>query len=147
MKQYISIFLICLMPVLFLGCKKKKEPPIIENATFRVVPGARAGAVFFKVTNKNDGAIELLSATCEYAGRVEIHDHVIEGNGVARMVAVRKIEVPAKEKDKPGEVELKRGGKHLMLFDLEPKIFESETLKGTLTFSTGPVDVTFTKEK
>ena len=120
----------------------------MENATFRVVPGARAGALFFKITNKNQEPETLVSATCTFAGRVEIHDHVVEKDGVARMITVRTLEIPANEKDTPGSVELKRGGKHLMLFDLDPEIFKAETLKGTLTFSSGtPIDVTFTKEK
>ncbi len=145
-----SIFTIvlCVFSLLFSGCKKKEEPLIIEKTTFRAIPGARAGAAFLTITNKNEKPVFLQGATFELAGRVEIHDHIIEKNGVAKMVTIHALEIPAAQKNAPGVVELKRGGKHLMLFDLDPKIFDVKELKGTLNFSFGPpVQVVFTKDK
>jgi hypothetical protein len=78
---------------------------------------------------KNSGDTDrLVSASSPIAGRVEIHQSEMQ-DGVMKMRPVEMIEVPAK-----GAVELKSGGYHLMLMDVQeaPKIGEKVPL--SLTF-------------
>lgn len=73
-------------------------------------PGAPSAAYFTLV---GDGtAKSVTSVTSPDAGRVEMHESKMEG-GMMAMVPITSIDVPAS-----GSVELRPGGKHLMLFDV-----------------------------
>jgi copper(I)-binding protein len=99
----------------------------ISGATARFTIPGRPGAAFMKIKNSGD-TDRLVSASSPIAGRVEIHQSEMQ-DGVMKMRPVEMIEVPAK-----GAVELKSGGYHLMLMDVQeaPKIGEKVPL--SLTF-------------
>lgn len=88
---------------------------------------AQAGAGFLKITNSGeaDALIAFKSDICE---KPELHTH-INDNGMMKMRAVEKIDVPAN-----GEVELKPGGLHLMFVDLKERLQQGEMLDVTLVF-------------
>lgn len=75
--------------------------------------GTVTGA-FMKLTNTGSGPDRLVSASCDAAEKVEIHETVMEGE-VAKMQPLPDgLELPA-----GGSVELKPGGYHIMLINLK----------------------------
>lgn len=97
---------------------------------------AMAGAAFLTITSKGE-ADTLVAFTSPACNRPELHTH-INDNGVMRMRQVDAIEVPA-----GGAAELKPGGLHLMLIDLNAQLIEGETVEVTLVFAkAGEVPVT-----
>lgn len=97
---------------------------------------AKAGAAFVTITSKG-GADRLVAFSTPACNRPELHTH-IENNGVMQMRQVEAIDVPA-----GGTAELKPGGLHLMMIDLNSPLIEGETVDITLVFEkAGEVPVT-----
>lgn len=87
---------------------------------------------FLTVHNSGGEADELTSVTSDAADDVQIH--TAEGNTMRR---VDSLPVPA-----DGNLELARGGSHLMLMELKRKPVEGEKVSLTLRFEkSGPVQV------
>jgi copper(I)-binding protein len=110
----------------------------------RATPQGAKVAVGY-LTLKNNGAEpdRLIAATGEIAGKTEIHEMVVDGNGVMTMRPVEGgVDIAA-----TGTVELKPGGLHIMFMDLKQGAKEGEKFKGTLTFEkAGSIDVEFAVE-
>lgn len=93
-------------------------------------PSAMAGAAFMQITNTGDSADRLVAARSDAAARVELHTHLIDANGVARMVEVAEGFAIA-----PGEtLMLMRGGNHVMLMGLTRPLNQDDTVTVTLVF-------------
>lgn len=109
----------------------------ISNGFARATAGkAKAGAAFMTITSKGD-ADKLVGFLTPACNRPELHTH-IDNNGVMQMRQVEVIDVPA-----GGVAELKPGGLHLMMIDLNTQLIQGETLDITLVFETaGEVAVT-----
>lgn len=81
------------------------------------------------MTIRNSGAADnLISASTDVAGKVELHTVVADGD-VMRMEQVEKIEVPAN-----GEALLKPGGFHVMLLEVKQDLKVGDTIDLSLTF-------------
>lgn len=92
-------------------------------------PGAPSAAYFTLV---GDGtAKSVTSVTSPDAGRVEMHESKMEG-GMMAMVPITSIDVPAS-----GNVELRPGGKHLMLFDVAEAARTAGSVRLELHFADG----------
>lgn len=91
-------------------------------------PGSPNTAAFMVLKNDADQPVKLVAAASTMVGRAELHTHLHE-NGVMKMRQVESIEIPAK-----GEVTLKPGSLHIMLFEV-----------GTLSEQT-PVPLTLTMD-
>lgn len=96
-------------------------------------------AAFMVIKNTSDQDIYLTQAACcskALAKKVELHTHVMEGN-IARMrpVGPNGIKVPAK-----GQVELKRGGLHVMLIGLDKDVRLGRDLSLDLQFKASPTE-------
>ncbi|WP_427981486.1 copper chaperone PCu(A)C [Agarivorans sp.] len=94
-------------------------------------PNAPTSAIFLQLSNPTERSISLISANTPAAGRVELHTMIMDGD-VMKMRQIEKIEVPAHS-----TVELKPGGLHLMLFDLQHAFEEGQQLSLDLHFSDG----------
>ena len=104
----------------------------VENAHALVAgPGAMSGAVFFEIVNSSaDHPDRLVSAASDVAQRVELHTHVIDAAGVARMVEVKDGFPVA-----PGEsFALERGGAHVMLMGLTRPLADGDSFELRLVF-------------
>ncbi len=99
----------------------------IGNATARFLIEGRPGAVFLSIDNKG-GDDKLIAASSALSARVELHTHTMD-NGVMKMRPVEAIEIPANSK-----TELKSGGYHIMMFDVETMPEMGATVPLTLTF-------------
>jgi hypothetical protein len=124
---------------------------------------ASAGAAYMVIANSTAEADALLGGSTPVAATVEVHETyevasaepeastgmggmesaapgAMEsmGTGMLGMRQIERLEIPA-----GGTVELKPGGYHLMLIDLNQELVAGETIELTLTFEkAGEVKVT-----
>lgn len=80
----------------------------------------RATGAFMRITAPQDA--RLVAAKSPVAGRVEIHEMLVEKD-VMKMRPVAAVELPAGK-----TVELKSGGHHIMLLDLKRPLSPDETV-------------------
>ena len=89
----------------------------------------RPGAAYVTI-HGGDQPATLLKVTTPSAIRAELHES--GGGAMATMRAVTQIDVPA-----GSSVALAPGGKHVMLFDVDPKLKAGDTAKLSLDFADG----------
>lgn len=110
----------------------------IKKEWVRIANKTQNSAVFLEIFSHQGD--ELLSAECDLAEKVELHNHfhkTIDGKEVMEMRPVDKIELP-KEK----WVSLKQGGLHVMLIGLKKDIVKGDEVKLTLKFkNSAPLQV------
>jgi periplasmic copper chaperone A len=104
----------------------------VEEAWVRLpaVQG-RPGAGYF-VLRSYAPRNRLLSVTSESAERIELHDNIAEG-GMNRMVPLEDTALPERT-----EVAFEPGGKHAMLFGLDPSLEPGGRIELTFNFETTP---------
>lgn len=102
----------------------------ITDAVVRLpaVPG-RPGAAY--LTLRNDGApLTLASVSAQRVERAEIHESTMDG-GVMKMRQLENLKLPQ------GATEFASGGKHIMVFGLDPALKAGDAVPLTLTFGNG----------
>ena len=108
--------------------------PVVEvedaAVTLPAVSG-RPGAAYFTLRTNND-PMRLVSVTSPRADRIELHE-MREQNGVWRMAAMKEGRFPTS-----GEMKFEPGGRHAMLFGLDPKLTPGATIPLTFTFDPAP---------
>ena len=91
---------------------------------------AKAGAAFMMIQNTGEADDRLLGVESDAAARVELHTHMIDENGVAKMTHVEQgFVIPAGESHM-----LKRGGDHVMFMGLTAPFEQGATVPVTLIF-------------
>jgi copper(I)-binding protein len=91
-------------------------------------------AVYFTITNAGDTADRLVKIETDAAEMATMHETKVV-NEVAQMIPQPDgYEIPAN-----GSVELKPGGKHIMLENLKRELKVGETVTLKLTFASGAV--------
>ncbi len=90
------------------------------------VAGQKVTGAFMQMVSPTDTA--LIAVSSPIAKFVEIHEMKMDG-GMMKMNAIDKLPLPA---GKP--VDLKPGGYHVMLFDLQKPVKEGDVVPLTLTF-------------
>lgn len=117
---------------LLWGCDRPPETVkvTVEQAWVRLpaAPGLPGAAYFTLRSNRSPMA--LTSVSSPQAERIELHDSQIDG-GVMRMRPIATTEFP-----ETGTVEFKPGGKHAMLFGIDPAVKPGGKI--SLTFSFDP---------
>lgn len=105
----------------------------VANPRARTSPMAQGnGAAYMVVLNGTDAPVRLAAAASDVAAAVELHE-TIEENGVMKMVPqLDGFEIPA-----GGSVELKPGGKHVMLIGLVAPLEVGKPFSLTLSFDNG----------
>lgn len=103
---------------------------VVDGYVRLLPPGTPNTAAFMVLKNDADQAVKLVAASSPAAGRAELHTHLHE-NGVMKMRQVESIEIPAK-----GEVVLKPGSLHIMLFEIGT-LSEQTPMPLTLTLDDG----------
>lgn len=92
--------------------------------------GAIAGAAFMTLVNTGTEDDRLVAVASDVAERVELHTHLIDANGLARMVEVEDgFAVPAGSTHM-----LARGGDHVMFMGLREPFEDGKIITVTLTF-------------
>lgn len=99
---------------------------------------AKAGAAFMMIQNTGDADDRLIGVESEAAARVELHTHIVDDNGVAKMTHVEEgFAIPAGETHM-----LKRGGDHVMFMGLTAPFEQGGMVPVTLIFeNAGEVEI------
>jgi hypothetical protein len=127
-KPLALIGLLCIVSQLAAACVPAGGV-VIKDPFARASPaGAPTGGAFMTIVN-NGQADRLVSASSPAAGTVELHETVDE-NGVMKMVPRPEgWQIPV-----GGSLELKPGGKHIMLINLTAPLEAGKTIQITLNF-------------
>jgi periplasmic copper chaperone A len=124
---------LCLAALLIAGCGTKPVESVTgATVTLPAVPG-RPGAAYFTL---NGGAADnrLMQVSSPQSVRIELHESSMK-NGMMTMNPLEGgVAVPA-----GGKVIFAPGGKHAMLFDLNPKIGPGTTMRLSFTYANGRV--------
>lgn len=103
-----------------------------------ILVAGRPGGAYFHIENTGSVADKLVSVTSPISPRLEIHEHTMK-DGVMRMSEVDFLEIEA-----GGNVELKPGGYHIMIFETATKYAEGDQIELTLNFeNAGSITKTF----
>jgi copper(I)-binding protein len=133
MRLIVATLAVC---ALLSGCNSEPTEGgvAVENAMIHLpaVKG-RPGSAYFTLQGAGDST-RLLSVSSPSIEKIELHDSVTTG-GVARMQKVESLTFDDR-------LELKPGGKHAMLFGLDPALKPGAQIPLTFTFRSGrPVTV------
>jgi hypothetical protein len=120
------VFATSFLAALVAACSGEAGPARVEVrdavVTLPAVPG-RPGAAYFSL--RSSVAARLTGVDSARAGRIELHDP-----GMRRAEAVAL---------SPGEtVRFEPGGRHAMLFELDPSLKAGDRLSLTFSFADGP---------
>jgi copper(I)-binding protein len=130
MRSGITILLITLALNLAACGSGPAGPQIsVEDAWARPAPvvGGNAG-VFMRLVNTGDEADRLVGGESSVAGAVEIHKTVMSGD-VMKMEPIQGLEIPSRD-----EVQLKPGGLHIMLIEVNQPLAPGDAVPIALHF-------------
>jgi periplasmic copper chaperone A len=118
---------------------KVGELEIEHPASRAMVPGAKVGGGFMKITNSGKADDRLVSITSPATPNVQLHEMAVT-DGIMKMRRLKDgIPVPAGK-----TVELKSGGLHVMFMDVAAPFKEGDKVPATLHFEkAGDVKVDF----
>jgi periplasmic copper chaperone A len=110
------------------GAEARNTRYDIADAFVRAAPG-NVTAAYAVIKNPTEKGDTLVGASADWAGRIELHDVTHDKDGKMEMAAVHEITLPAK-----GEIALKPGGLHLMVFEVKKKLRPGQKAEITLNF-------------
>lgn len=111
------------------GCEK--QPLYVDQAVVRLSPNADTPSAGYFTVHASDQPVTLRAVTTDVAVRTEMHDSVMK-NGMMSMVQIDSVNIPAK-----GVLRFEPGGRHLMLWQIDPSAVQSGKVTLTLIFSNG----------
>lgn len=122
---------IALMTATIAGCNGPSRVTV-DDAWIRLpaVPG-RPGAAYFTLHGGPSDAT-LIDASADIAIRAEIHESMTGAGGMTAMKPLTSAPVPARQ-----DVAFAPGGRHVMLFDINPKAKAGRIYNLTLSFANG----------
>ena len=112
------------------SCSQNTDPDIeVINAWIREVPpGSDVTALYLDIKN-NGGEDAIVSISSPVSDTAEIHSTEINSDGIAKMVELENVAVPAN-----GVLNLKPGGKHIMLIGLKEPLKPGDVHEVKLNF-------------
>ncbi len=100
----------------------------INNAWISEAPPvSKVMVAYMTISNTSNEAIDITKAESELYSSIEFHETIHE-DGMARMVRHSELTIPAN-----GSIQLKRGGKHFMLFNPTKHLTAGDTVNIRLT--------------
>jgi len=112
---------------------------IIHPAIPAPSPAAKSAAGYLAISNGGTEPDRLLAVEGDFADKIMLHTTEFSADGVARMMHLDAIEIPAGD-----TVVLEPGGMHVMLMGLTGPLAEGDHLPATLVFErAGRVEVEF----
>ena len=109
---------------MFLSVPAFADVTVADPWVRATVPSQKATGAFMQLTS--DANARLVSVRSPVAGVVEIHEMVMDG-GIMKMSPIGGLDLPAGK-----AVELKPGGRHVMLMELKGQVKEGDKLPLTL---------------
>ncbi len=104
-------------------------PLRVAGAYARANPAPGGASAAYMAISTTGEADRLVAAESPVAARVELHTHLLDAQGVARMREVEGVDVPA-----GGEALLEPGGLHVMLMGLSAPLTAGQVIPLTLRF-------------
>lgn len=127
-KSLLAGLVVSLLAQPAIAAEWKQGNITVSNPFARATAGkATAGGSFLTIMNAGD-ADRLLAASTKVGAVNELHTHIKEGD-VMKMRQVEYIDIPSH-----GMVELKPGGYHIMMMQLDKPLKEGEKFPLELTF-------------
>jgi copper(I)-binding protein len=127
LKRTISLLIFILILTLAVGCASISLT--VKDTWARPGNAGGVGAVYFIIENPADVDDLLLSADCDAAEYVELHQSTMNNEGIMSMQQQETVPVPGRS-----IVEFKPGGLHIMLINLEKDLNPGGTLTLNLNF-------------
>jgi len=121
--------LIAIAAIGLSGCQKPKEI-YADQAWVRLPAVAGNPGVAYFTLHGGPADTQLLSVTSPAVIRSELHESMAGGGGMASMKPIGQVDLPAGSK-----VTFAPGGKHVMLFDINPAIKPGGNLTLVFTFA------------
>ena len=117
-------------PLLLAACSN--PPPLyVDQAWVRISPNPESPSAGYFTVHGGPEPVQLRDVITDRALRVELHESLNEG-GRMTMKQIDAVDVPAKT-----QVAFAPGGKHLMLFGVNPAAVEQGKIPLTFLFSNG----------
>lgn len=124
-----SLFLIGAM--LALGaCGQRPELRVADGWVRLPAVAGNPGAAYFTI-HGGETADRLIGVTSPVAIRTEMHQ-TVETGGVSTMAPLDGVDIPVK-----GKIDFAPGGRHVMLFNINPGIVPGKTVRMIFTFNSG----------
>ena len=128
MKKMLLIYSF-LMSVPFVASAQEDDIVVSGEWARPILIAGRPGGAYFHIKNNGAEADKLVSATSSISPRVEVHEHTMT-DGVMKMSQVEGgLEIPA-----GGDVDLKPGSYHIMMFDTDNKYGPGDKIDLKLEF-------------
>ena len=118
-------------PLAVGGCKKQEPVQRVERVWIRLGAVETAPAAAYFNVYGGPTADRLIQVSSEVNTRTELHESMTMGN-MSSMKPINAVEIPA-----GGKVEFKPGGRHAMLFGMNPAIKPGMPVRLTFTFASG----------
>ena len=125
-----SMFAMLAAPVALSACADP-APLYVDQAWISASASPDQPSAGYFVVHGGPEAVTLRAIQSEVIQRIEMHDSVME-NGMMTMKPIDSVDVPAKS-----ELAFAPGGKHLMLFGLNPGAVQMGKASMTFFFSNG----------
>lgn len=123
--------------VALTGCAKPEGLQVVDPI-IRLAANPKAPAVLYFTLKGGPTDDRLLSISSPLVIRVAMHESTTE-NGMARMKELGGgVDVPAN-----ATITFQEGGKHAMLFDVNPGVSPNEKVQVNFTFASGTILQTF----
>lgn len=116
---------------LFLAACGQPAVLHVDQAWVRVSPNQDMPSAGYFTIHGGEEDVRLLSIVSPAVLRIEVHE-TVERNGMTSMQPVESVEVPA-----GNDVVFGPGGKHLMIWGINPAVKSQGTLPLTFIFSNG----------
>jgi copper(I)-binding protein len=114
------------------ACSEKEEGLRVEDAYVRFAPvRTNPSAVYFTIRGGPQD-VSLIGVSTEVAIRSEMHETMSGHEGMASMKPVTNVQIPA-----GSEVKFEPGGKHVMLWSINPGLAPPKSITLTFAFSNG----------
>lgn len=116
---------------LLAGCQQE-EVLRVSSGWVRMSPVAANPSAFYFTVHGGETATALLSVKTDRAIRSEMHETMSGGGGMASMQPIRRVEVPA-----GAEIKFEPGGRHVMLYNINPGVKPGDRMPFIFTFANG----------
>jgi periplasmic copper chaperone A len=130
--RFLRGFTLAVLSIAMLAACQPAPAPVIsvELALGEPDEGTTAGSMFMVIKNTGNAADKLLSGTSPACAWIEIHKTVIKDDGSLGMNLIDKpLEIPANS-----QLELMRGGTHMMCIQMNEQFTPGAKVNLTLTF-------------